>query len=64
MADIEEKMSNFVQGIKDVLAGGKTLMPQYRARFVGYAEGVDAAQDVDFDPEDYDPEDLFGRYFG
>lgn len=64
MADNEEKMSNFVQGIKDVLAGGKTLIPQARARFVGYAEGVDAARDIDFDPEDYDAEDLFARYFG
>lgn len=62
--DNEEKLSNFTQGIKDVLAGGKTLIPQLQARFIGYAEGVDAARDIDFDPQDYDAEDLFARYFG
>jgi hypothetical protein len=62
--DTDEKLSNFIQGIKDVLAGMKTLPPQFRTRFVGYAEGVDAAQDIDFDPADYDAEDLFAGYFG
>lgn len=57
-----DKLSNFIAGIKDVIAGsvGEIVDP---SRFTGYAEGVDAARDVDFDPEDYDAEDLFAGYF-
>lgn len=55
-----DKLSNFIEGIRDAIAGTLTN----NARFVGYCEGVDAAQAADFDPADYDAEDLFARYFG
>lgn len=58
-----DKLSNFIEGIKDAILG--TVLPgPWPARWAGYAEGVDAARDVDFDPADYDAEDLFARYFG
>lgn len=58
-----DKLSNFTQGIKDAIEG-KVQSIHGVSRFMGYAEGVDAARDVDFDPADYDAEDLFARYFG
>lgn len=58
-----DKLINFTQGIKDAIEG-KVQSIQGVSRFMGYAEGVDAARDVDFDPADYDAEDLFARYFG
>lgn len=58
-----DKLSNFTQGIQDTILGIVAL-GTHASRFVGYAEGVDAARDVDFDPADYDAEDLFARYFG
>lgn len=57
-----DRFENFKEGIKDALNGAVHAVGL--PRLTGYAEGVDAAQDVDFDPEDYDAEDLFGRYFG
>lgn len=57
-----DKLSNFIEGIKDQINGAVHAVGL--PRFTGYAEGVEAAQDVSFDPEDYDAEDLFGRYFG
>lgn len=61
---MDDIKSNFIEGITDAIAG--TVAPVRRASVwvVGYAEGVDAARDVDFDPADYDAEDLFARYFG
>lgn len=56
-----DKLSNFIDGIKAAIAGTESALA---SRFTGYAEGVDAARDVDFDPADYDAEDLFARYFG
>jgi hypothetical protein len=55
-----DKLSNFIQGITDAIAGAVSSS----TRFAGYCEGVDAAQEADFDPADYDAEDLFARYFG
>lgn len=57
-----DKLSNFIEGIKDAL--GQHVRGEFLSGWVGYAEGVDAARDVDFDPADYDAEDLFARYFG
>lgn len=58
-----DKLSNFIEGIRAAIAGTESDLA---GRFIGYAEGVDAAHDVDFDfdPTDYDAEDLFARYFG
>lgn len=57
-----DKLSNFIEGITDAIAG--SVQRTHGLRFIGYAEGVDAARDVDFDPADYDAADLFARYFG
>ncbi|HEX6682222.1 MAG TPA: hypothetical protein VF062_05480 [Candidatus Limnocylindrales bacterium] len=60
-----DRFENFTQGIKDAISATTTQMGGYVAtQAVGYAEGVDAAHDVDFDPADYDAEDLFAGYFG
>lgn len=59
-----DKLSNFIEGITDAIKGRVNPFALARQEFVGYAEGVDAAQAVDFDPADYDAEDLFARYFG
>lgn len=57
-----DKLSNFIEGITDAIANATSGWAL--VRMAGYAEGVDAARDVDFDPADYDAEDLFARYFG
>lgn len=57
----DDKFQNFVLGIKDAIAG--VAGPASMDRAIGYVEGVDAARDVSFDPEDFDATGLFDRYF-
>lgn len=58
----DDRFHNFVLGIKDAIAGA-AVFAEAQKRMVGYAEGLDAARDVSFDPEDFDAADLFDRYF-
>lgn len=60
---MDERLSNFIEGITDAINGAVANCKRSSVWVVGYAEGVDAAQAVDFDPADYDAEDLFARYF-
>lgn len=61
--DNDAARDNFEMAISDSIAGTVSPAITY-ARWIGYAEGVDAAQADDFNPADYDAEDLFARYFG
>lgn len=59
--DNDAARENFETAISDTIAG--TVSTPIPVRWIGYAEGVDAAQAADFDPEDYDAEELFAGYF-